>query len=402
MRNNDKTVPLFGDREHDNILVTPDNRNLEFVYYDAYKFNNTYIKETPEDGSPIITGNQGIILKAEYRDNRIKAILDKPSQYKVAIKSFQLPISSIPLFRIINNENTGTQLNPIYPYRNTITFRFTYNNNTVSEVSAYLFQNDVDREGTYVFELEEFLEKFNELMVPLFNDLKLAYFNKTGNNWSANTDLPQEAPFLRYLNIESMFYMYADARINNVSPLLVPGRMEVIFSNNLKNLLSGLNYKYTNKPGGPRILNFYEEPGNANLESINYPNPNSPTLYVVNKQSLGGVPSLYTFKKLYILSASIGIRSVNIGIDDYFGRINGVSNLGNIIGSYFLNIDSDVSYILRTNDTSYNWCDIYNDLPLNEIQINFVLSDNKGGYILLNLPPNEYLNVELVFARKFF
>ena len=369
------TVNSFPNLGQGNI-ITRDIVNSEFVYYNAFKFNNSYL--SPNNYSSTY-GSYGQQEPAKYNENRKNPIITEPSKYKVAVSSFSLPASIIPMFRLENDF-----FPPNYPNRYTITLNLffpTPGPNSVI-VSDYLFRGQPD--GTFFYTYDHVVDEINRVISDLFNQLVAQYdIINFPNIYTANPQFPQSPNFLNYDHLSDLFTWYAPYPQMNETPI-TPGNQKIVitFSNNLYQLFRGNR--------------FFFDPNNVQ----------SGNQYIKNTQQFSSAAAWFNYNKILLVSRQIGFRPENIGTDKTISLVNGLDVTNSILADFDIEINNSNSDNPNTRilyDPTYlHWIDMYKDTPLYNIDLEFYLSDREGKLIQLPLESQNNFNVKLIFARKIF
>lgn len=381
-------------------ILTRDAVNSEFIYYGAYRFNNSYLNPNNHDAN---YGSYGSTERAEYNENRVNPVLMKPSNYKVAVSSFSLPASIIPMFAVNNNS-----LLPNNPGRYTVSLSLlnpTPGPNSVI-VSDYLFRTIPD--GSLIYTYDYVIQEINSVLSSLFAALVAEYdIVNTPNVYTAQTEFPQSPTFLNYEPTSDLFTFYAPYPQMNATPINVGDQKIIItFSNNLYQLFRGINFfiNYNGpnsiNPSFYRSLNFVTQPENMNVVTLNG------NQYIKNTQQFSSAATWFTFNKLLLTSRQLGFRAGSVGTDKSISLVNGLDVTSNVLANFDIQIDNtpenNPNTRIQYSPNYLHWKDIFKDSPLYNIDLQFVLADNEGKSIDLPLESGNDFSVNLVFARKIF
>jgi len=449
-----KTTGLTAIPDKD-LLVNQDINNVEFIYYEAFKINDTYLHPIEDSNNQINKyGEFGQSIPASYYENRVAPIITRASEYKVAVGNFSLHASTIPMFKI-RNEYESPFVSDYYPYRYTIHYKISgifppggssiiptpweidtgYDHISTPTLpysqSQYLFPTVKDSDNIFIYTYDHVVTEINRILQSLFTNmvdnynsyipviLPPSYPTAGILPYSSNIYLPQYAPYVTFDSATDLFTFHADYRMTEANFGAPNGFVEVTFSNNLYQLFRGNSFFFdvtTPRSGNLsryRRLVFEQGVGNINAESVNVtPFTIPPTTpvnmqpFIKNVQQFSSSSSWYTYNKLFLVSNTIGERPTSLGIDKPIIPSNGLNNTSNILATYNIVLDNtDVNNIntsLIYNPAFPLWIDMYRDNALYNVDLLWYIGDDEGNLIPLNLSSGESFSVKLIFARKFF
>ncbi len=412
MRRN-KTIDFNTQGEFKDLLVNQDISNTEFIYYEAVKYNNSNFAPAIVMGD--ITRYAGLqTIPAEFSENRVAPIIYKSSEYKVAVSSFSIPASTIPLFFMKTNNDPTNLLGIGDNYQMEVRFNQNAYDYSIFRLATKTLFSPISTptllESFYVYNYNTIIDEMNLLFAQLFGFIVATYNSLYGvNAYQTNTAFPQTPVFVNYDPATDLFSFYSDARIYTAQ-FNVGFKFDYALNNQLFNLFQGIpliqrtdtdNSIDLNSNQNFRYLQFKSDFSQLNIIQVN----SVSTIKMTQQYSSSG--SWYSFNKILLISNEIGARSVNTATDKYYNNSsNGLDNTAGIIASFDLSIDNSAlngpNSPIIYSPPFLHWIDMFRDNPLYNIDLKFVLIDNQGNQFDYKIRASQGFDVKLVFARKFF
>lgn len=338
--------------------------NTEFVYYTGNYTN---------------TGTTNSL--AEYRDTRTDPIVDRASDYKLAIVKFNIRTDLIPMFNYVNKSFI------VYMY---------YAPDNI------LITQQVQPTVGVTYSQEEFLNYtpggLNEALSDAFNALVAAYEVIYGPaSWTGDAAKPQFPPGMQFDPATGLFTMFIDERsISNA-----PNEVQTFMSPDLGRLFTGLSvtpfFSTPSLPSGTQKFLFWYNFTRSNT----FPVPGGGGVNYVSNTGIYNSTSLwYEISRIIITSNSLATRRNFVG-----GGSNGQSDVQ-------LPIITDFTFVTdngpQNNPTTwyeyqpsgpYRWVDIFGDGPVNRLDLKFYYATSNGEIQPLYVQPGDSFSFTLLFAK---
>jgi hypothetical protein len=290
---------------------------------------------------------------AKFSVNRVQEIVNKPSNYELAIVRFKIPRTSIPMFYFKDN----------YWY---ITLKIGSSEYTETLLFVPNSASTVDRNSIYIH--QEFVDIINNAFTAAFVSLN-----------SAHTITANFPPVMTYDPVTKLFNI-------EVQQNYLADGIEIIFNRQLMNLFSSFqNFFLTNT-------------GNVNYRIIVADR-------VTNISTLNSQLSYNMFQDFPTEASLSMLQSIRIETDS-------VPILRELDGAQ-KDISSSLLTDFNVSSTSYDTSDLiffpqgplrYLDLiskyPLNQIDFSVFYVTKDDEKILLQLNSNESLNIKFLFRKK--
>lgn len=340
--------------------------NTEFVYYTGNYTNTT-----------------NRLALAEYNDSRTDPIVDRASDYKLALVKFNIRTDYIPMF--YNNEKTFI----IYFY---------YRPDNI------LISQPIQQNSLPTYSQEEFISRspdsLNEGFVTGFNALITAYEAIHGaGTWTSDPLRPQVAPGMQFQPGDNLFTMFVDER----SITGATYEIEYYFSFDLARLFTGLpqqtpqTFTTPSLPYGSEQYYFGYNTTHSNIAPI----PGATGYNFVSSTTIYDCTGLwYEISRIIITSNNLATRRNYIGVGS-----GGQSNVE-------LPIITDFTFVTdngpQNNPTTwyeyqpsgpYRWIDIFGDNAVNKINLQFYYATANGVINPLFVLPGDSYSFTLLFAR---
>lgn len=325
--------------------------------------------------------------RAFYNKTQNTAILEKASDYKCYISSFQLRHTDFYMFL---NRSFDLSL-ALYFYPDNLTSIKHPLKNLYS--SEYTFDSQ--------FQVLNNPDGINSNIVDAFNDIINQYENIHGPGSWASDGNPTNPPFINYNTDNGFFEIYNDIDSSDNNNNAV----QLYLSKDLYTLIGGLpldnpviNYYGTNSitliPPNYARVNFSIAPANNNVVTLNS------NQYVRIYQSYRTLARWYTLKSIFLISDTIGVRSHYIA--------QSLQNPDSVYRNILLSLDiifddrdsNQNAGIVTIIPPQFNYNDILNDNSLKSIQFQLALYDVFGGLHYFNLNPGDSFNFTIVFVKK--
>lgn len=305
-------------------------------------YNFTFYNESDFDKSAIIN------------NTRVQNILERPSDYKMAVVRFNIPAINIP---IINNFKDN------YYY-----VRLEYDGE-FSQIYMTQIPNEIPNAGR-IWNYQEFINSINNALIASYNQLKLL-----------KPLMPQTIPpkvVIAYdtKKIEIFFETTYDSTI--------PNNTKVIFNKKLYNAF-------------PTIESFALE-NNQEFAIIVKDN-------LINKRTISGIDYYAMYEEsssLFLINDfnDIQFESDNIPISPEL--IDGNKNITRRVLTDFEGIQqiNNRSAIQYFPQGPLRWIDLKSNHPLRDTDLRVYYTTKSGDTYPLKVPPLETLTVKLLFRKK--
>ena len=326
--------------------------DADYIYYNASLYNNT-------------NGD----LPAQYQEVRTAPIVDRASDFLLAVTRFNVPVSHIPILQFQDQ---------------TYIVSLMYNNTTYSTTLTYVPSGTLSTFTTSpfygsVYYVQQFLQSFNNGISSCLNTLTTA------------ASITVSTPFMSYDPTDGLFTFHAQASYFGLTTATNP--IKVFFNIPLYQLfitfnfffdtyVSPLNTQLLVQDNGINTIN-----GTINLlqEAVSLGEWNQVQSLVFISTGLPTQPEL--------VGSAQGASSANVQIKflaDFEIPVqnssSGFSSLANLAYQY--------------NPTQYRWISLRGDTPLYAVDFQVYWLSKNGTLTLLQFEPNTTFTIKLVFRRK--
>lgn len=326
-------------------------------------------------------------VPASYTDNRTVPILNKPSDYKLALVKVNCDIGAIGMFR--SNPAGNPYLAILYYYPDNIWIQIPLFSTHSNDDVVYLFQDFLDLP-----------EGYNDSMATAFTQLKSEYNAIHGpGTWEADATKSQYAPFLAYDSDSSFFSMYNTIESDDTNPEAVQVYLQNNLEQRLESLFTNIGNRYgTNNPlalaqGQIRIA-FNSGPQNINRVTINSIN------WIKNTQTYLSIERWWDAQRLIVTSSTIGVRSDNIGLSNPTGKPISINAITDIEIFYDTRSNSPATTLRYGPVSEYRIIDILIDTPLTAINLGFYVQTSTGEIRQLYFSPGRGFDIKLLFTKS--
>ena len=356
----------------------------------------------PHDDSKSIMGSP---TPAIYNTVRDEAIISEPSKYNMSVIRFTIPTATIPIqyFPVIYNN-----LNPLDPNHSAYTITLRYNNIDYTEHLVWIPQN---KAVVIPYPPSLLPNVYNNPDYLLYYSLSsFSHFCSLINNALLNAfnmilpllpplPLGQEyhAPYLKFDGITFLFsWVVSDLFFEDN-----PNKIEIYFNTSLYNNfdVSFYNFFY-----GYNILDknnrfiFDETLQNDTIVEIT---EDSGYLYKYT-QEFDSSGLMTSFKSLIIRSGGLPVRNEGITTQSVKGgQIS--SGTRSILTDFEIDEGSFKNlknYIHYTPTSEYRRIDMSSNVPLKQLSLEILWSDNYDNLYPLLIPSHEVATIKILFEEK--
>lgn len=367
----------------------------EIIYYTA-KFENIHISSNPKATDKILSKN-------EMTSN----ILDKQSDWEVAVHSFQIKFS-IPLFIFPIKQGANPD-----PNLSDYVVQIAYGGNFYLESLIFVTQTatlppppptsnqgvqDFSNLYYYVYNIQHFILLVNVAL------------------GKAHTDLVTDFPGL-FSSSKYPYIIYNEE--SGLLSLIVPyeyyvEQVVIAFNRLLGDILYGFNYLTVDYDQFGEYVIMIDNPGNkrayAQPGSVIPPLPANPE-YLELKQEQDGRYNINNINSIIFTSDSIKTRPEylpqTINPNSFsLQNINSLNpNFNNVLSYFNIFSDANGSHINWVQPQYYQpfihkWINLISDESLNRIQIKMFYELQSGELIQAKQPSNTTSKITLIFRRK--
>jgi hypothetical protein len=336
------------------------------------------------------------IINADFNETFNQIVLQKPSDYELAIVRFSSPGTNIPIFIFNQTSNYYTV--------------------TLSDVTGnyqkavQLIQEDFSDtpSANFVFSYQNFVNMINVAFAGAYADLL-----------AGNPGTTALSPPFMFFDPTSLLIRIAYPRVGySVQTLSASGAAEsvgvkVYMNVNLSGYFESFPAKYYGAgltagkdvqlkvfdDGDNTLIN--KDPGsatNANSVYKSYTNTNIPAgVYYMMEQEYSTLYLWNDFSSVVITSSTIPVNK------EYLPKINGQINVQPILTDFQPNVNlgpdakSTLQYI---PPGEYRMIDLVSDTPLNQFQFSVYWTDHTQSLYPLQLSPTDYVSIKILFRRK--
>ncbi len=335
------------------------------------------------------------IINADFNETFNQIVLQKPSDYELAIVRFSSPGTNIPIFIFNQTSNyyTVTLSDATGDYQKAVQLIREDYSDTPS--------------ANFVFSYQNFVNMINVAFAGAYADLLV------GN--PATTAL--SPPFM-FFDPTSLLIRIAYPRVGySVQTLSAAGAAEsvgvkVYMNVNLSGYFESFPAKYYGAgltagkdvqlkvfdDGDNTLINNDPVAASANGVYKSYTNSNIPAgLYYMMEQEYSTLYLWNDFSSIVITSSTIPVNK------EYLPKINGQINVQPILTDFQPNVNqgpdakSTLQYI---PPGEYRMIDLISDTPLNQFQFSVYWTDHTQSLYPLQLSPTDYVSIKILFRRK--
>lgn len=353
-------------REHDVVVPLPNTLETEYVYYEAVFINNT------EN-----------IVNATIDDSKSIPILDKLSDYKMAVFRFDVGAATTPMF-IVRGNKPVCSVALTYEPDNLISIKTVFPTLPTLEI----------------FNVGKFLDNIdgglNETIALAFNDIKAQYDAIHGaGSWAANINLAQSPPGIIYDASNKLFSLVSPDKNVDTSVDAV----SLYLSYDIVPLFLGLYISSV-----PQIAALPRDAWYRYGVVPTFRNGNLSGGYYTMTQEFSSTAKWYTVNKIVITSPGLGTRKTFVGFltaDD-----SGFTNNKQLetVMDISVNLSNDNENNPSTNITyipqNLRWIDCLGTKALDRIILSLGFLDEVGNLYPAQVIPGSSFSVTLVFAKK--
>ena len=388
-------------------------------------------------------------------DKQTQNILDKQSDYKLAIRSWSIR-ARLPVFIATIKQGTNTDIN-LMPFR--INFSYTTGGVTTNFPSNLIWvpdfafsslnpartaplpkspnQNngiqDVSTSPQYYYcnSYQAFVNVINTALTSSYNAFNAAHAN-----------IHASAPFMKYDNRTGLFSIVAELSYAVGAGGVGTNKAFISFDALLYKYIDSIpaNFNGFNQPNGADYtITFQQTPGGSNAWALGnhyagkVVNPQTtPPSHIIMEQESDCRFLWSNIKQILMISDSLNVRNEFMPSINFPQQLNQQSTIpnpnplgtGTSITSDINRFNLDKKAIISYIDYNYaspstfvassthrdifyepryeKWIDMVGDGPLNNISIEIFFETEDGFILPLNIPNKSNVNVKLHFKRKFF
>jgi hypothetical protein len=308
-------------------------------------------------------------------------ILEKPSEYKLAVSRFEVPTSNIPLM-LWGDGPWDPKTNPgskVGKYEVYLTFDGTTVASILQAPPGSVAPGVGDLYGTgAVWSVQDFLTSLNTALLNGFTDLKLA----------KPAAPPTIAPFVQYDAEEKLFTLYAEDLYDIGGPISgpKPATIQVCFDQDLRDLFPSFNY-YRTTVGAQVVWCHSITNTGTNAETINSVD------YLAMTEDSSTVSLLSDFTNIVFESGTIPVNpELNPGSNNTVSR--------NILTDYQnpgITPSESAKYI------GIGWkrfTSLESAYPLRDITVDAYWETKYGNRFPIYIGYNEKFTMQLLFKKR--
>jgi hypothetical protein len=345
--------------------INPNTTNSDFVYYDCTSHNYSLTDFMP----------------ASYDQTQNIPIINKPSDYKLAVVRLDCNINDVPMFYTANQD---------------MSFTLTYSPDNLTSTQT-LFNGT----NTAIYLYQQVLDEYNSLLITAWNSIISQYDAIHGpGSWESDPTKPHNYPGITYDESTDRFTLYMDATAPNV----------VVWSSTylLTSLFFGVNALPQNVnfldigQGGPYNFVFSPTFGNTNIVTLSSGSTGFTGPYIANIQQYSSSSSWYQIRKIVLLSSTLTCRK------EYIGPSNTDSS-SSIIRSTLTDFSINVSNSGNENPLTkyiyypaaeYRYIDLFGSEPLYRLQFFLYYSTDTEAIAPIMIPPGKSFSIKLLFTKR--
>jgi len=293
---------------------------------------------------------------AIYSENRVQPILERPSDYELAIVRFSVPTTQIPMFFFIENQWS-------------LTLR--YNNIDYLEYLQFV-PNSASNPVDTIYVPQEFVDSINNAFTASFLALK------TANPGILST----VAPEMTYDPVTDLITL-------NVQQNYLTDGIDIFFNNPLNILIFSFQTFYNASPPSQQVYRIIVADRGG-----------------LNTGTLGGQPSYLMkqeFPTTFTWSIATKLRFETNSIPVVRELDGGQKNITSALLTDF-NFPSGERYtrdpLIFFPQGPLRWQSLNSDYPLNKIDLQVYWVDKDDKKYLLKIIGTEYCSVKIVFRKK--
>ncbi len=334
--------------------------NLRYDIYERENFTYANIAITnPTDSTQIIYADLDI--------NLVTAVVKDPKAYTAAVVSFSLPISSVPLFKFLDNT-----------YRLTLSY---LNDDYGTYLQFVPYSN-----GHYtrnIFYVQQFLDSINNAFASLY---ALLIADHPG--------VVNAAPYVVYNNVTGEMSFIFDGLNYNY---LLPNPVKVFFNNKLFTYFLSLQTHFNsfNTTNSKDVQIMIKDNGaGSTTGSLNG------TIYTITTE-YDVIPEWSFVKSIVILSSTTGIKSHLLYTNAVINGQSGNNLYQPIIASLDVNIgQSNRNGFINYDPKVFVYNDITGDNPLSHLSFRFAILTRDLEVFPISLYAGQSANIIIQFKHK--
>lgn len=332
---------------------------------------------------------------AYYRAINQSSILNKASDYYLAVSRLYVPLSTVPLMigEIMPGQTQNDPNKTIYSVTlqyglNTqqVYLTFTPEDLTLPTPLAPSFNppnyTQVESEYYFLYNYQTMIEMVNTAFLTAFTAL-------------VGTPVGAEEPYLQFDNATQLFSIVCQIANYDMS---LPLPIIIYINYQLAELLTGIDFKYTNLSNGrDYMLNV------VNLHNNYYQPPDKPIVsppnYYIFSQYYSTLNQWSNLKGIMVTSNLLPINT------EIASRVKSTGNSVSLpiltdFHVIFSSSDTALRSALQYNATLYRLINLKNDSPLVDLDITIYWVSKNNSLYQLKIPFNETVNIKLVFIKK--
>lgn len=346
-------------------VMSHEERHLDNIYLNIV-FQNTTANEIP----------------AKYNVTKTIPIVDKPSDYYLAVVRMDVPLNGVPLLVVpIEPDQGDPNLTPMIFYINS-------SSKAVEYVADNNYTAPMQNQMTQVVTPYYYVYSFGNL-IDMFNTAISTAYTAAGSPGGAG------APYFVFNPTTQLILL-------NVPVAFIAASATISFNTYAANYLDGFRatynattnlYTLVTKNTG---INGFSIPG----QTIVVANP--PTWLSVSQEFVT-MEYWLNLRKIVLTSNTIPVSSEYIPAYEVTGHQSGVSLSKPIITDFVPNIENAAdsqSVAVYNPSAQYRLIDLIGDLPLNNIDLQIFWTDKTGNYYPMMIEPLQQASVKLGFFRK--
>lgn len=338
--------------------------------------NKAYVNDYGEENvyyNIRIENDQEVPINANFSENRVQPILDKPDHYELAVVRFTIPAYAIPI--MFFRDDTGEYKDEFY------SITMSYDGHDENERLIFI-PNDDGTPDIYpgkkaIWFYQELVDSLNNALSTAFTNMKIA----------KPLAPPTEAPFMTFDPVTQLFSLYAEQLYDTDS--LTP-TIEIFMNPILFKLFSTLRVIERDVAVPPYFeKNFQLVIKNNKLNTTTY---NAKDYYIMTQDNT----TLYLWNDLQ----TILFETNTIPINPEF-----LSTQNNTVRRVITDFEplSDVSshqVIQFYPQGPLRYYDLKSNYPLNQLDLRVLWADSKQRTFPVKLTNGDVLTCKLLFRKR--
>lgn len=341
-------------------------------------------------------GKMDDVLQASYSAERNQALMDNPSDYKVAVVRFDCPSTAFPK-QIFNK-----------PHEYSLTLYFGPDNLTSEQILAnYQIDfttnpNPMISNPNYVFYFKQFTISMNNAFTAAYNSIVAQYNAIYGAGAWVAAFPTQAAPYIFFDQNTELFSIVTpiandDSQTNKV---------EIWFNHALfQSFLSFMAGLYGfDRPDGKDARLIIRDFKNNRYDASGAYNPTAGALYHIT-QEYKALNEFYRVYKIVILSNSLVSRKEFISVyspsqnsgDNEDGKVISIPIVQDFDYEFY---DPNSTRIVYNPSGPWRWMDLLSNAPLTKVDFQVYAQSEKGQLLPVQLLPNQNCNIKFCFRKK--